>query len=128
MVSFARPFGVRGFATGSRYRVSLVGVDDDVVNMAVVDLAELDGPGRAELSQLLSRAAKADDHSPLPEPQLFAVSGPRQAATEGRVVLARGVDGLAGGAFLSRLHDGSVALYVVVDPRARGGKRGSAAL
>jgi mycothiol synthase len=101
-------------------------VDDDVVNMAVVDLAELDGPGRAELSQLLSRAAKADDHSPLPEPQLFAVSGPRQAAPGGRVVLARGVDGLAGGAFLSPLHDGSVALHVVIDPTARGGEHGPA--
>jgi mycothiol synthase len=99
---------------------------DDVVDMAVVDLAELDGPERAELSQLLSRAGKSDDHSPLPEPQLRAVSGPREAGTVGRAVLARGADGLAGGAFLSPLHDGSVALHVVIDPTARGGERGPA--
>jgi mycothiol synthase len=99
---------------------------DDVVDMAVVDLAELDGPDRAELSQLVSRAAKADDHSPLPEPQLLAVSGPRTAGTGERAVLARGADGLAGGAFLSPLHDGSVALHVVIDPTARAGERGPA--
>ncbi len=125
MVSLARPFAVRGFATGSRYRVRLVGVDD-VVDMAVVDLAELSGPDRAVLSQLLARAAAADDHSPLPEPQLLAVNGPRGAPVEGRAVVARAVDGLAGGAFLSLLHDGSVALHVVIDPSARGGDRGPA--
>src|SRR5580704_16119523 len=125
MVSFARPFGVRGCATGSRYRVRLVGVDD-VVHMAVVDLAELDGSDRAEVFQLLSRAAKADDHSPLPEPQLLALSGLREAETEERAVLARGADGLAGGAFLSPLHNGSVTLHVVIDPTARGDKSGPA--
>ena len=99
---------------------------DDVVDMAVVDLADLDGPDRAEVLQLLSRAATADDHAPLPEPQLLALSGPREAGTEERAVLARGADGLAGGAFLSPIHDGSVALHVVIDPTARAGKRGPA--
>jgi len=94
---------------------------DDVVDMAVVDLAELSGPDRAMLSRLLSSAAAADDHPPLPEPQLLAVNGPREARVEEHAVLARAVGGLAGAAFLSPLHDGSIALHLAIDPTARGG-------
>ena len=41
MTRRARPFGVLGFATGSRYRVTLADVD---VQMAVVDLGDLSSP------------------------------------------------------------------------------------
>ncbi len=87
--------------------------------MAVVDLAELSGPDRSMLSQLLANAGAADDHPPLPEPQFLAVTGPSEAPVEGHVVLARANAGLDGAAFLSPLHDGSTALHLVVDPEAR---------
>jgi mycothiol synthase len=100
----------------------LIGVDD-LVDMAVVDLAELSGPDRAALSELLAHAGAAEDHSPLPDPELLAVTGPRQARVEGRAVLARSETGLAGCAVLFPARDGSIALHVVVDPAtpARGG-------
>ncbi len=93
---------------------------DDLVDMAVVDLAELSGPDRAALSQLLAHAGATDDHPPLPDPELLAVTGPSGARGEGRAVLARSVAGLAGCAFLFPARHGSIALHVVVDPAARG--------
>jgi mycothiol synthase len=91
----------------------------DVVDMTVVDLAELSDPDRAALAELLARAAAADDHPPLPEPQMLAVTRSRGPRAKGRTVLAREVGGLVGCAFLSPARDGSTVLHVVVDPAAR---------
>jgi mycothiol synthase len=94
--------------------------------MTVVDLAELGDPDRALLAELLARAAAADGHPPLPEPQMLALTRPRETRAAGRIVLAREVGGLAGGAFLSPARDGSTVLHVVVDPAARQAGRDSA--
>ncbi len=94
--------------------------------MTVVDLAELGHPDRALLAELLARAAAADDYPPLPEPQMLALTRPGETRAAGRIVLAREVGGLAGGAILSPARDGSTVLHVVVDPAARQAGRESA--
>jgi len=113
----ARRLGVLGFATGSRYRVTLADVD---VQMAVVDLGDLSDPDRAALASLLARADEADAHPPLPEPQFLELTRPHPGGAAGRTVLARDEDAIAGCALLSPAKDGSTVLHVVVDPRARG--------
>src|ERR1700728_25292 len=62
-VSRARPFAVLGFATGSRYRVTLAAVD--ALDMTVVDLRQLSAPDRSALVALLDRASAASDHPAL---------------------------------------------------------------
>src|ERR1700722_8016023 len=56
----ARPFAVRGFATGSRYRVTLATMQApdgrDAPNVDVVDLRELAAPDQLLLTELLDRA------------------------------------------------------------------------
>ena len=94
---------------------------DDHVDMAVVDLAELSGPDRAALNRLLAHGGVADDHPPLPDPELLAVTAPGPVRIEGRTVLARSAAGLAGSAFLFPARDGSIVLHLVVDPAVRAG-------
>lgn len=118
MTRRARPFAVLGFATGSRYRVTLACVD---VEMAVADPDDLSDQDRAALSALVARAGVADGHPALPEPQVADLTRPRPGRAKGRIVLARDDDGLAGCALLSPAKDGSAVLHVVVDPAARGG-------
>ena len=118
----ARPLGVLGFATGSRYRVTLADVD---VQMAVVDLGDLSDPDRAALASLLARADEADAHPPLPEPQFLELTRPHPGGAAGRTILARDEDAIAGCALLSPAKDGSTVLHVVVDPPARGRAGGS---
>jgi mycothiol synthase len=91
------------------------------MDLHVVDLAELGTPERTLLSELLRRAADADDEPPLPEPQRLAVTHPRRATgtVAGRVVLARDDTKLVGSAFVFPARDESTTLYVVVDPTAR---------
>ena len=117
----ARPLGVLGFATGSRYRVTLADVH---VQMAVVDLADLSDPDRAALATLLARADEADAHPPLPEPQLRQLTLPRAGGAAGRTIVARVEGGIVGCALLSPAKDGSTVLHVVVDPPARGADDG----
>jgi mycothiol synthase len=87
--------------------------------MAVVELAGLAGPDRAALVALVERADDAHDHSPVPEPQLLALTGSGETRHDGRIVLAREGGALAGLAMLSPARDGSTVLHVVVDPEAR---------
>jgi len=117
MARRARPFGVLGFATGSRYRVTLADVD---VEMAVVDLDDLGDPDRAALSALLARAGVADGHPALPEPQLLDLTRRNAVPSRDRIVLARTENEVAGCAVLSPAKDGSTVLHIVVDPNARG--------
>src|ERR1700728_3482450 len=115
-VSRARPFAVLGFATGSRYRVTLAAVDAE--DMTVVDLQELDPAERAALTALLERAGADSGHPPLPEPQQLAITHPTGPAHEGRIVLAGPRESLVAFAVLSPARDGSTGLHVVVDPAA----------
>jgi len=87
--------------------------------MAVVDLGDLSNPDRTALAKLLARAHEADGHPPLPEPQLLELTRPHTAGAEGRTVLARDENWIAGCALLSPAKDGSTVLHVVVDPAAR---------
>jgi mycothiol synthase len=91
---------------------------DDLLDMAVVDVADLSDPDRTALAALLARTGAADDHPPLPDPELLALTGPRPARVDGRVVLARTGAGLAGCAVLFPARDGSITVHVVVDPAA----------
>jgi mycothiol synthase len=86
--------------------------------MAMVNLQELRPTERAALTALLERAGAESGHPPLPEPQLLAITHPGGTAHEGRIVLARRGDSLAGFAVLSPAHDGSTVLHVVVDAAA----------
>ena len=112
----ARLLGVLGFATGSRYRVTLAHVR---VQMGVVDLGELSDPDRTALASLLARADEADGHPALPEPQLRQLIRPDAGGAAGRTVVAHDERGIVGCALLSPAKDGSTVLHVVVDPRAR---------
>ncbi len=87
--------------------------------MAVVELAGLAARDRASLAALVERADDSHDHPPLPEPQLLALGGPGEPPHDGRIVLAREGEALAGLAMLSPARDGSTVLHVVVDPAAR---------
>jgi mycothiol synthase len=111
--------GVLGFATGSRYRVTLADVDADV-DLDVVALSELRDTDRAAVAALLDRSAAPDGHPALPEPQLTAVTRPGAVRSDGRVVLARDEAGLEGLAVLSPARDGSTVLHVVADPGTPG--------
>jgi mycothiol synthase len=116
-VSRARPFGVLGFATGSRYRVTFSGVD----------VLELDGLGeseRAALTTLLDRVTAASDHPPLPDPELLAVT--LGTPSGGRAVVAGHEGGLTGAAFVFPERDGSVSLHLAVDPADRAGEEADA--
>jgi mycothiol synthase len=117
MVSRARPFGVLGFATGSRYRVTLAAVDL-LPDFAVAEVSTLDDPGRTAVSALLRRVGEAQAHPPLPEPQLLGFARHGGPGAPGQVVLARDGDRLAGAAFLSPARDGSTVVHVVVDPES----------
>jgi mycothiol synthase len=112
-VSRARPFGVLGFATGSRYRVTFGRVD-------VVELDEMHGSERAGLAALVTRVAAAKDEPPLPEPELLAVT--RGTDSGGRAVLVESDGGLAAAAFVFPTRDGSVTLHLVVDPADQAGE------
>jgi mycothiol synthase len=92
--------------------------------MDVVALSKLDAQRRDAVSALLDRADAADDHPPLPEPQLHALADDGGTHHEGRLVLAEndnaGADGpLAGFALLTPARDGSTAIHVVIDPALR---------
>jgi mycothiol synthase len=94
--------------------------------MDVVALSELDARRREAVTALLGRADAADDHPPLPEPQLHALADDGGTHHEGRLVLAgrdhAGADGpLAGFALLTPARDGSTAIHVVIDPAQRRG-------
>src|SRR3974390_3542394 len=65
VTSRARPFGVLGRATTSRYRVTLADMDGVV-------LTDPDAARREAVTALLRHADAADDHPPLPEPQHHA--------------------------------------------------------
>jgi mycothiol synthase len=117
-VSRARPLAVRGFATGSRYRVTLARVHP--TELTVADLTGLDERARDEVARLLARAAAADEAPPLPEPQLRAVSAPASAGTGWQLVMARRTGTVVGIALLSGALDGSTVVHYVVDPGARG--------
>jgi mycothiol synthase len=107
--------GDLGFATGSRYRVTLADVDADA-DLDVVALSELNDTDRAALVALLDRSAAPDGHPALPEPQLTAVTRPGAVRSDGRIVLARHQAGLEGFAVLSPARDGSTVVHLVVDP------------
>jgi mycothiol synthase len=126
MASRARPFGVLGFATGSRYRVTLAAVNL-LPDLAVAEVSALDDPARAAVSTLLRRAGEAQAHPPLPEPQLLGFARHGGAGAPGQVVLARDGDRLAGAAFLSPARDGSTVVHVVVDPESNPGDDGEQA-
>ena len=94
--------------------------------MDVVALSELDAQRREAVTALLARADAADDHPPLPEPQLHALADVGGMHHEGRLVLAgrdrADKDGpLAGFALLTPARDGSTAIHVVIDPAQRNG-------
>jgi len=112
----ARPLGVLGFATGSRYRVTLAHVH---VQVGAVDLDDLSDPDRTALASLLARVDEADGHPPLPEPQLRQLTRAQTGGAAGRSVVAHDESGIVGCALLSPAKDGSTVLHVVVDPRAR---------
>src|SRR6185437_11688815 len=113
-VSRVRPFAVRGFATGSTYRVTLAVVDP--ANVTVIDAADLDAGDRAALIELVARAAgSGDGHPPLPDPQLWSLTRAGEAGAIDRAVLARTDGRLDGAAFVSSAHDGSTVLHTVVD-------------
>jgi mycothiol synthase len=91
--------------------------------MDVVALSDLDAPRREAVTALLRRADAAGDHSPLPEPQAFALSDTSGARHEGRLLLAGPADAgtgadrsLAGFALLTPARDGSTAIHIVTDP------------
>jgi mycothiol synthase len=78
------------------------------------------------VTALVGRADAADDHPPLPEPQLHALADDGGTHHEGRLVLVglddAGADGpLAGLALLTPARDGSTAIHVVIDPAQRRG-------
>jgi mycothiol synthase len=90
----------------------------DALDETVVDLREVLAPERASLVALLDRVGAVTGHSPLPEPQLLAVTHHVEAAHGERVVLARHGAVLVGCAILSPSRDGSTVVHVVVDPGA----------
>ena len=101
--------------------------------MDVVALSELDAQRREAVIALLARADAADDHPPLPEPQLHALADGGGTRHEGRLVLAEHASSdkaLAGFALLTHARDGSTAIHVVIDPALRmrnaGGEEGGA--
>ena len=85
--------------------------------MELVDLALLGDTERTAVGKLLARAASADDHPALPEPERRAIA----AGRGGRAVVSRVGGHLVGVAFLFPARDGSTALHVVVDPDHREG-------
>ena len=115
--------GVLGFATGSRYRVTLAAVDP-LPDLAVADVADLDDATRDAVSALLRRAGEAKAHPPLPEPQLLGFARHGGAGAPGQIVLARDGDRLAGAAFLSPARDGSTVAHLVIDPESDAGGGG----
>jgi mycothiol synthase len=95
----------------------------DPVAFTALDMPELVAPDRAALVALVTRAAAAGDgHPPLPEPQLRALTGlgSDEAGAVDRVVLARSDERLVGVALLSRAHDRSTVVHVVLDPVGQG--------
>ncbi len=80
----------------------------------------LTGPERAALATLLARVAATRDEPPLPEPELLALTAGTSSGA--RAVLAGHDGGLTGAAFLFPARDGSVSLYLVVDPTEQAGE------
>lgn len=115
--------GVRGFATGSTYRVTLAIVE--VGEFSVADLAALGAHDRSSLTTLLGRVEEAGGHPALPEPQRLAVAHPGAGPAGERLVLAHDGGTLWGCAVLTPAPDGSVVLHVAVDPERA--ERGTAA-
>jgi mycothiol synthase len=93
----------------------------EVLELVAVDLRALGAGARAEVTGLVARVASAAEDPPLPEPQMRAITGGAGDRTdlgagEGRVVLARAGDALAGIALLFPARDGSTVVHLVVEP------------
>ena len=84
--------------------------------MTVVELRDLPGPERSALVAALDRAAAANHHPALPEPQLLAVTRRAEAPPGERVLMVRHGAELLGFALLSPARDGTTVVHVVVDP------------
>jgi mycothiol synthase len=84
-----------------------------------VALNDLDPTGRRALVALLARAAAADEHPPLPEPQYLAVTHPHDTDPDIQAVLAERDGAVVGCALLTPARDGSTVLHVVTDPFER---------
>ncbi|HEX3333637.1 MAG TPA: mycothiol synthase [Acidimicrobiales bacterium] len=100
----------------------------EVLRIDAVDLRALTTAERAEVSDLVARAAAHSEDPPLPEPQRHAITDgsveTEPLASDGHAVLARSGDALVGGAFLFPARDGSTVLHLVVDPAVAGAASG----